>query len=253
MLLVADVHAAFDALRRVADEGEAVLVLGDLVNLVDYRTTTGIIPDVVGTDVVHEVVDLRARGAYDEANAAWRRRADALGIDVRQEVGDRMRVQYEAMASALAGAHAYVTYGNVDQPSMLREYLPTGVRYVDAEVVEIEGVPIGFAGGGVQRIGSRGEVTDDDMRDKLDTIGPVDVLCTHVPPAIPMLAEDVIASPTKGSAPILEYIRRHQPRYHFFGDVHQPRALRWQLGRTTCVNVGYFRATGRPYRFEPIA
>ena len=251
MLLVADVHAAFGALRRVVETGETVLVLGDLVNLVDYRTTTGIIPDVVGQDVVHEVVALRARGAYDEANEAWRTRAAALGVDVRKEVGDRMRLQYEEMRAALEGAAAFVTYGNVDQPSMLEEYLPDGVRFVDAEVVEIEGVRVGFAGGGVERIGSRGEVTDDAMVEKLAAIGPVDVLCTHVPPAIPMLAEDVIASPTKGSAPILEYLRTHQPRFHFFGDVHQPRASRWHLGDSTCINVGYFRATGRPHRFDP--
>jgi hypothetical protein len=37
---------------------------------------------------------------------------------------------------------------------------------------------------------------------------------------------------------------------HLFGDVHQPQASRWRIGRTQCVNVGYFRATGRVFRLD---
>jgi Icc-related predicted phosphoesterase len=87
------------------------------------------------------------------------------------------------------------------------------------------------------------------MAAKLDQLGPVDVLCTHVPPAVPMLASDVIGGRPKGSGPILDYIKEHRPRYHFFGDIHQPRALSWRLGETMCRNVGYFRATGRAFAF----
>jgi len=83
------------------------------------------------------------------------------------------------------------------------------------------------------------------MADKLDRLGRVDVLCTHVPPAITSLATDVVAGRTKGSTAVLEYLERARPPFHYFGDVHQPQASRWRLGATRCVNVGYFRATGR--------
>ena len=48
LLVVSDVHGAFDALEEVARRGEILLILGDLINLLDYRTHEGIITDVLG-------------------------------------------------------------------------------------------------------------------------------------------------------------------------------------------------------------
>jgi Icc-related predicted phosphoesterase len=95
------------------------------------------------------------------------------------------------------------------------------------------------------RIGTPGEVTEAEMEEKLAKLGPVDVLCTHVPPAIPALATDVIAGSEKGSQAILDYVETHKPAFHYFGDIHQPRATTWRIGSTVTRNLGYFRATGR--------
>ena len=51
----------------------------------------------------------------------------------------------------------------------------------------------------------------------------------------------------RGSTALLAEIKRSQPRYLLFGHVHQPLARRVRVGRTECINVGHFRATGRPY------
>ena len=83
------------------------------------------------------------------------------------------------------------------------------------------------------------------MSDRLAAIGPVDVLCTHVAPAVTPLATDVIGGRQKGSPAVLNYIEEHQPAYHYFGDIHQPQAVSWRIGNTLSHNVGYFRATGR--------
>ena len=50
MLVISDVHYALDSLRRVVTSGEPVLILGDLVNLTDYRTGKGALADVLGID-----------------------------------------------------------------------------------------------------------------------------------------------------------------------------------------------------------
>jgi Icc-related predicted phosphoesterase len=50
-----------------------------------------------------------------------------------------------------------------------------------------------------------------------------------------------------GSAALLDAIRVTQPRYALFGHVHQPLVSRIRLGRTECINVGHFRATGQPF------
>ncbi len=62
MLIVADVHGAFGALRQAARRGRPLLVLGDLVNLVDYRTKEGIFADVFGEAFVEAMVGHRGRG-----------------------------------------------------------------------------------------------------------------------------------------------------------------------------------------------
>jgi Icc-related predicted phosphoesterase len=251
MLLVADVHGAAAALRTVAARGEPLLVLGDLINFIDYRSNDGILAEVAGRELVDELVRLRTSGDFAGASQVWRRFADGRERDVRQLFDEQVTSAYTEVCGALEGAEAYVTFGNVDRPDLLREMLPTTSRFVDAEVVEIEGLKVGFAGGGAPSLGTPGEVSEEQMATKLNDLGPLDILCTHVAPAITPLAKDVIGGREKSSHVLLDYLERHQPRYHYFGDIHQPQAVVWRVGRTTCRNVGYFRATGRPVRHEP--
>ena len=248
MLLVADIHGAADALAQVADSSEPLLVLGDLVNLIDYRTSAGIVADVVGVDLIRRISHLRANRRRAEANDLWRVATEGRTEEVNAAIGDLMAEEYRSVCLAMEGVEAFVTYGNVDRPDMLRDHLPASAQYVDAETRNIEGSIVGFVGGGIPRIGTQGEVEPEVMRAKLERLGPVDILCTHVPPDIPVLASDVIGRTRKGSSEILDYILEHEPPFHYFGDIHQPKATTWQVGRTTCVNVGYFRATGRAVR-----
>jgi Icc-related predicted phosphoesterase len=123
---------------------------------------------------------------------------------------------------------------------------------VHGEVVEVEGLRLGLVGGGIATpVGAEGEVSDEEMVEMLDGLGGVDILCTHVPPALPPLRRDVITGrEERGSVPIRDYLLSHQPRFHLYGDVHQPQATTWRVGGTRCINAGYFRATGRFLRFE---
>ena len=244
--LVADVHGATAALRRVAAEPGPLLVLGDLINFIDYRTLDGIVTDLAGRGLVAEIVRLRSAGDFEKAGAAWARMSAGREDELRAMYRDRLVDAYEDVCAALEGADAFVTYGNVDDPALLRKYLPAGVRYVDAEVIELDGLRIGFAGGGTASpLGVAGEVSDEEMEAKLSELGRVDVLCTHVPPALDPLRNDTIGGRAKGSTPVLDYLTRHQPGFHYFGDIHQPQAVQWRVGATRCHNVGYFRATGR--------
>jgi Icc-related predicted phosphoesterase len=74
------------------------------------------------------------------------------------------------------------------------------------------------------------------------------VLCAHIPPDIPELLFDTVAERMEvGSVALLDAIRATQPRYVLFGHVHQPLVSQITIGRTECINVGHFRATGTPY------
>jgi Icc-related predicted phosphoesterase len=245
MRLIADVHGATAALRRLAADPEPLLILGDLINYIDYRTHAGIVADIAGTDFVAQLVTLRLHEP-SRAREHWNRFVAGREDEIRASFDAAVEAAYRDVGAALAGARAFVTYGNVDRPKLLASHLPPGSRFVDGVVVDIEDRRVGFAGGGVVALNTPGEVDDDTMADKLDSLGRVDVLCTHVPPAVPALASDVIGGRSKASQPVLEYIERSQPAFHYFGDVHQPQALSWRIGQTVCRNVGYFRATGRP-------
>lgn len=252
MIFVSDIHDAPDALRRLVTLGEEIAILGDLVNLTDYRTGQGAVANVMGLEFAFRAGAARARGDFPKMRALWREQAAQTGDDLRGRIVAELAGQYAMAAEAIAGGQGLVIHGNVDRPDSLRAALPEGFRYVHGEVVERGGIRIGFVGGGVETpIGADGEVSDEEMTAILANLGRVDVLCTHVPPAIGPLRSDVVTGrEERGSDPIREYLIEHQPRYHLFGDVHQPKASTWRVGRTRCLNAGYFRATGRYLRME---
>ncbi len=247
MRLVADVHGAVAALRRVAQEPGPLLILGDLINFIDYRNNEGIVTDVSGQEFTDQMVALRTAGEAVAAGALWKEFRKGREDELRRAYDEAIAAAYDEILPVLAGSESYVTFGNVDRPALMKEKLPAGARFVDGEVVEIEGLRVGFAGGGIISIGTQGEVSDEEMAAKLAQLGPVDMLCSHVPPAVWAVQKDVVAGRAKGSQAILDYLHRHQPPWHYFGDVHQPQATTWRVGSTICRNVGYFRATGRAW------
>lgn len=253
MLIVSDIHGEFGALARLAATGETLLILGDLINLLDYRTGEGIIADVMGDEFGRMVAARRGDSDYGGMRALWSEKVGERTDAVSAAMAEGVAEQYAACRRALEGATGYATFGNVDRPEMLRDALPDGMVFVDGEAVDIDGLSFGFVGGGIATpVGAAGEVSDSEMEAKLDGLGPVDVLCSHLPPGIDPLHRDVITGRLeRSSRPILDYLRRHRPLFHFFGDVHQPQATTWRIGSTRCRNVGYFRATGRAVRFDP--
>jgi hypothetical protein len=59
MLVVSDVHGAFDALAAIASGGEALLILGDLANLTDYRTGEGAVAAALGIEFARDAARAR--------------------------------------------------------------------------------------------------------------------------------------------------------------------------------------------------
>jgi Icc-related predicted phosphoesterase len=65
---------------------------------------------------------------------------------------------------------------------------------------------------------------------------------------VPELLYDTVAHRfERGSEAVLQVIHETRPKYVLFGHVHQPQAHRVRIGKTECINVGHFRATGVPY------
>jgi Icc-related predicted phosphoesterase len=123
---------------------------------------------------------------------------------------------------------------------------------VDAEAVAIGGWRFGFVGGGVRTpLNIPGEVDEAAYDAKFDAVGPVDVMCTHLPPRIPWYTYDVVARKFEpGSVGLIAYIQRHHPAYALFGHVHQPLSSQGTIGPTLLVNVGHFQATGAGFTVD---
>ena len=226
-------------------------MLGDLINFVDYRTGRGIAADVYGPEYAREFIRNRRTGDWPANRRLWRRVQEGRESELAERIRAEVRRQYRAARTALLPAEkAYVIHGNVDWPEEMAAALADDVVLVDGEVVEIEGYSVGFAGGGVPtQARARGEVSHEAMAAKLDALGRVDILCTHVAPSVAPLRRDVVTGMLERSSPVvLDYLATHRPRYHYFGDIHQPQAHAWRVGRTVCRNVGYFRATARAVR-----
>ncbi|HYS37706.1 MAG TPA: metallophosphoesterase, partial [Pseudonocardiaceae bacterium] len=166
------------------------------------------------------------------------------------------RDQYAKLFGAMT-APTYATPGNVDVPALWPEFAGNGIHVLDGQTVPVGGLVFGFVGGALLSPGAtlrRTGVwrpylrTREDFDASVAALGPVDVLCSHIPPSVPELSYDVVARrPELSSTALLGAIHRYRPRWSLFGHVHQPLAARMRIGRTECVNVGHFKRTGAPY------
>lgn len=250
--VVSDVHGESTALARAADGADAFVCLGDLILFLDYADTSrGIFADLFGSAFADEYIRLRTAGDYEGAHRVSTRAWSSLGVDREgrwQVMQSLVRTQYEELFDAMPSP-AYVTPGNVDVPALWPDYLRPGHTLVDGATVDVGDMRWGFVGGGlVSPMRTPHELTPDAFAARVDQLGPVDVLFSHIPPAVPGLSYDVLARRFEvGSAALLDYVRREQPRYHVFGHVHQPLAARTRIGRTECVNVGHFQGRRTPF------
>jgi len=254
--VVSDVHGNSEALARAGDGADALVVLGDLVDFVDYvDPARGILGRVFGPEMSARFGQLRAANRPGETRdfirEAWSRFPDPAAV-----VDEAVREQYTALFAAMT-TPTYAIPGNVDAAALWPEFARPGVCQPDGRVVTIGGLRFGFVGGTPLPPGTapfRGRawtpyvLAAEDYTAAVEQLGELDVLCSHAPPAVPELAYDVVSRRSEApSAALLARIRRDRPRAALFGHVHQPLAQRCRVGRTECVNVGHFRQTATPY------
>ncbi len=93
MLFLSDVHGALEPLRRLASSGETLVILGDLVNLTDYRSGEGAIAEALGIDFARSTAEARAAGDYAEMRALWAQRVGNRMDEVRASIGEALEQQ----------------------------------------------------------------------------------------------------------------------------------------------------------------
>jgi Icc-related predicted phosphoesterase len=247
--VVSDVHGRADALAAAGRGADALICLGDLLLFLDYADHgQGIFADLFGSEHARRYIDLRTAKRFDEARELTSR-LFAQRTENRAALFEAAIARQYAELFGVMPEPAYLTYGNVDMPGMWKKHIKPGRHVLDGETVELDGWTFGFVGGGLHSVyRTPNEMSEEEFRAKIEAVGEVDVLCTHIPPAVPELLYDTVARRMeKGSVALLDAIKATRPRYSIFGHVHQPLAARTRIGVTECLNVGHFRATGAPY------
>lgn len=254
---VSDIHGNIDGLARVAAAAERLVVLGDLIDYVDYHQPgNGILGSIFGEDRVRPFVALRSAGRFAEL-AAYNQSLWAGLRDPERVLTDLVLDRYTAILEVLP-PDTLLTLGNVDVADLWTRVAGDRMPYLDGQVAEIAGLRLGFVAGGSTRLGvprrPSGSVwkplvrAGDEFAATVAALPAVDVLCSHIPPQWPSLRYDVIPARMEMFGPGLrEYVDRHRPRAAVFGHVHQPLARRLRQGRTEWANVGHFQRHPRAF------
>jgi Icc-related predicted phosphoesterase len=245
------VHYQLEGLAQAGEGSDLFICLGDLVLFLDYEDPRrGIFSDLFGAHNTRRYIDLRVSMQFDKARAFGRELWEAIGAEPWQMISERVAAQYTDLFAAMPGG--LLTYGNVDIPMLWAQHSRDDHQILDGQTVEVGGITFGFVGGGLRTpYRTPFEISDAEFQAKVDRLGPVDVLCSHIPPSRPESCYDVVARRLeRGSDALLEYVLQHQPRYLLHGHVHQPLAARTTIGRTEVLNVGHFRARREPFRLE---
>jgi Icc-related predicted phosphoesterase len=254
VFILSDLHGAADELRKAVPEGATLVSLGDMINFIDYFSMTGILTEVFSVETVSEVIELRTSGLIEEARQVMHERSVGREDEIRTQIGRLVVEEYQRVFAAFPDP-TYAILGNVDNPATATAVADDhpAVHWPDGSVRTIEGERFGFVGGALPTpLHVAGEISEEEMRAKVEGLGGCDVLCSHIPPAIPELCFDTVAKKSeRGSHDLLAYIEEVQPNVAYFGHIHQPLVSSMHVGRTLCLNVGYFRATRRAWLHRP--
>src|SRR4051812_47695461 len=110
--VVSDVHGNVDALARAGDGADALVVLGDLIDFIDYGDpTAGIVGRVLGPEASSRLARLRSSGDR-EGFLAFSQHAWAGIPDPEAVVDEAIREQYAKTFAVLPTA-TYAIPGNV--------------------------------------------------------------------------------------------------------------------------------------------
>lgn len=241
--IISDVHGAYQALAGQLCPDDTAVLLGDYLNLIDFRTLDGILLEVFTREQVIIALTEFAKGRKELARRSIRDIVGGTG-EQSQRVRELITQGYQDFFASLP-CRCFLLFGNTDDPTLLKGLSTGDVEIVDSGEVTIGKERFGLVSGtphGPWTVGLPGEMDPGDYAKMVGSLGPVDVLCTHCPPAIPELTWDRLADRDEvGSTALLDYLDEYQPGLHYFGHVHNPVASEAYRGRTRVTNAGFFK------------
>ncbi len=173
-------------------------------------------------------------GRWDILRSIVDREADVyvcLGDLTYGEVG----IEEAAKILETLGDRLLCVPGNNERPEIMEKYFP---RVLHGKRVTVEGVTFGGIGGSPPTpFNTVHEWEEEEARRLLRSMGPVDVLLAHAPPAGTPLAV-TRSGVDAGSQAIREYVEQFQPRLVLCGHIHEHAGKEAWIGRTRILNPG---------------
>jgi len=255
MIFISDVHHGLDSLENLPSGKGPLVILGDLINWIDYRNGDGIAKDVFGEESVAKLVELRKKHDFTRRKELWNELFQKDRELKQKKIEESIYRQYSEVFDKVKNFEVFLIPGNVDSLKILEETKTNNVTNIDGEILDYKGFKIGFAGGGVPTpINARGEIPEEEFKSKLENLGDIDIICSHAPPYVDELITDVITNKKEqGWKSLKKFIQDKEPKFSIFGDVHQPKAYEWKIGLTKCINVGYFRSSSNYLDIETLS
>jgi Icc-related predicted phosphoesterase len=254
LVFAADIHGEFETLARLLSPDDTLFVAGDLLNFMDFADITkGILWHAFTPEELAEGLKEYAQGNFAKVRDGIRE-VSTPGESRYEKVRPLIEETYERFSRMLP-CPAYIIYGNDDYPEILKSRLDDRARLIESGVVSAGGIRVGLVSGmpgGRRGMGLPGEAAAEAYRERISSLGPVDVVVTHVPPSVEELAYDVVVSRDEpASTALVDYIRHHRPAWAFFGHVHNPKQREAVIGRTRALNLGFFKKTKTILRLDP--
>ena len=197
--VVSDVHGTADALATAGDGADMLICLGDMLLFLDYADhTQGIFAELYGAEHAREYIALRTARRFDEARQltagiAARLTADR-GTDLRTltERGDQQAVRGAVRRAGRARLPHLRQRGRAADVERLPASPATRCSTAAARW-SAASRSASSARGLISPYRTPNEIPEAEFAAKLDAVGAVDVLCTHIPPAVPELLYDTEA------------------------------------------------------------
>ena len=159
MIFISDVHHQLDYLSTLPKDNGPIVILGDLINWIDYRNGDGIAKEVFGSENVQKLINLRKQHKFEERKDLWK---NLYSIDPEikmKKMKEAIENQYYEVFKILKSYDVWFIPGNVDDVDIMNSYTSPSVTNVDGLLIEQDGIKFGFAGGGVPTpINARGEI-----------------------------------------------------------------------------------------------
>jgi hypothetical protein len=71
MIFISDVHHKVEFLEKLPKNKGPVVILGDLINWIDYRNGEGIARDVFGIENVLKLIEYRKQHLFEKRKLLW--------------------------------------------------------------------------------------------------------------------------------------------------------------------------------------